>query len=96
MCADGRQFGFFQPPEGASKELINLVDKAQNAKCPEDGKICCGDKYLHSEEPLNHININDLLFTQPEKDLEHDNSAGFCNTISLLTIFMSLFHAYIF
>ena len=97
ICADGRQYGFFKPPQRASKVLIDLIDKAQNAKCPEDGNICCGDKYLvNSEEPINHININDLLFKQPETDLEQDNSAGFYNTISLLNMLMSLFYAYIF
>ena len=97
ICADGRQYGFFKPPQRASKVLIDLIDKAQNAKCPVDGNICCGDKYLvNSEEPINHININDLLFKQPKKDFEQDNSAGFYNTISLLNMLMSLFYAYIF
>ena len=96
ICADGRQYGFFKPPQRASKVLIDLIDKAQNAKCPEDGNICCGDKFLYSEEPTNHIKINDLLFKQPERDYEKVKSAGFYNTISLLNMLMSLFYAYIF
>jgi len=96
ICADGRQYGFFKPPQRASKVLIDLINKAQNAKCPVDGNICCGDKFLYSEELTNHIKINDLLFKQPERDYEKVKSAGFYNTISLLNMLMSLFYAYIF
>ena len=96
-CPDGRNLGLEIVPKGTPKFLTDLIHKAQNAKCPEDGNVCCGDKYIISEDPtLQHINeIADVIFKEPETDFEHDNSAGLCN-ISLLTMLVSLFYAYIF
>ena len=83
-CSDGRWLGLEIIPEDSSQSLTDLIKKAQNATCPEDGFICCGTKYILPSGPKIVQNISlleDLLFKTPKSEIGNqferktDNSA---------------------
>merc|ERR1712223_1423582 len=57
-CSDGRWLGLEIIPEDSSQSLTDLIKKAQNATCPEDGFICCGTKYILPSGPKIVQNIS--------------------------------------